>query len=404
MSRWPQTVLGDLMRPVARPERVEPDREYRLLGVRLDFGGAFLRETKLGSQSAATTLFRVRSGDFIYSRLFAWRGAFGTLGDLHDGCHVSGEFPMFAVDPERLDPAFLLDWLQRPETLQAVEATCSGSTPLTRNRFKEPHFLALRIPLPPLSEQRRIVAWLDAIAETVRKVEGLAAASASQAADIVSGHVGALLGEPDLGVSGSMQPSRWVPLGELVTDVADRPHVTPRYVEDGIPFVTALNVAPGKLTFLGAKHITEADHQAFQRRAVAESGDVLITKDGTIGQTCLVDTDRQFSFFVSVALVKPKRGILDGAFLVAVLRTPYLQRRMAACARGDMIRHLVLREIAGLPVPILSIRDQAKVARIALQLGARIGETQSEAATRNVGADRLLASALGGVLQTPASA
>src|SRR5258706_3641731 len=140
--------------PVTRAEAVRPDKESRLLGIRLDGNGPFLRETKLGTQLSATTLSLVMAGDFIYSRLFAWRGAFGTIDDALDGCYVSGEFPTFMPVPGKLDVEFLRLWFRLPVTLAAVEVDCTGSTPLTRNRFKEQFFLALQMPLPPLDEQR----------------------------------------------------------------------------------------------------------------------------------------------------------------------------------------------------------------------------------------------------------
>jgi type I restriction enzyme S subunit len=122
-----------------------------------------------------------------------------------------------------------------------------------------------------------------------------------------------------------------------------------------------LNITTGRICFGDHKFITPEDHARFQRRAKAEPGDVLISKDGTIGIPCFVDTEGPFSFFVSVALVKPKRGKLDGEFLSWVIRAPYLQERIMERSRGDMIRHLVLREIRDLTVPIPSLAGQHRI-------------------------------------------
>jgi type I restriction enzyme S subunit len=173
MTNWKPTKLADVLTPVSRPEKLDPTTEYRLLGVRLDGAGPFLRETKLGSQTPASTLSRVEAGDFIYSRLFAWRGAFGIISEDLDGCHVSGEFPTFTANPGKLDPKFLRYWFRRPTTLETVLADCTGSTPLTRNRFKEEFFLALEIPLPPVTEQRRIVARIEQLAAQIEEARRL---------------------------------------------------------------------------------------------------------------------------------------------------------------------------------------------------------------------------------------
>ncbi len=144
-------------------------------------------------------------------------------------------------------------------------------------------------------------------------------------------------------------------------DVADGPHITPSYVESGTPFITVLNITSGRIQFGNHKYVSNEDHEQFKMRAKAEKGDVLISKDGTIGIPCFVDTDREFSFFVSVALIKPKRDQLDGRFLAYVIRAPYLQARIKERSRGDMIRHLVLREIRDLMVPVPPLSRQHQI-------------------------------------------
>jgi type I restriction enzyme, S subunit len=172
-ERWPRVRLGDVLQPIRRREAVDPSKEYSLLGVRLDGKGPFLRETVAGSQTAASALNRVEPGDFIYSRLFAWRGAFGVVDPVLDGCYVSGEFPTFLPVAERIDVRFLRYWFWLPETLRRVEEDCSGSTPLTRNRYKEQFFLTLAIPLPPLAEQRRIVARIEELEARIAESQTL---------------------------------------------------------------------------------------------------------------------------------------------------------------------------------------------------------------------------------------
>jgi hypothetical protein len=68
-----------VLRRVEREEAVDASKEYRLLGIRLDGPGPFLRETVMGKQTSATKLYCVAKGDFIHSRLFAYRGAFGVI-------------------------------------------------------------------------------------------------------------------------------------------------------------------------------------------------------------------------------------------------------------------------------------------------------------------------------------
>ena len=170
---WPVVRLREVLEQIQRPTPIEPDEEYRLLGMRSQIGGPFLRETKRGSEISARTLNQVNAGDFIYSRLFAWQGSFGVIPEELDRCYVSNEFPIFAVDEARVDPRFLVFWFGLPQTQRTVEADCFGSTPGTRNRYKEEYFLKLEAPCPPFNEQQRIVAKLDKVAGLVGEAKSL---------------------------------------------------------------------------------------------------------------------------------------------------------------------------------------------------------------------------------------
>jgi len=171
--------------PTERGETVDAAKEYRLLGIRLEGQGPFLRETLMGTQTSATKLFRVTAGDFIYSRLFACRGAFGVINKELDGCYVSGEFPTFVPVPGKVDVEFLKYWFRLPTVIATVDADCSGSTPLTRNRFKENFFLKLEIPLPPLAEQRRVVERIEEMAAQIHEARTLRHQAAEEAEAIL---------------------------------------------------------------------------------------------------------------------------------------------------------------------------------------------------------------------------
>jgi len=169
MTNWPRFPISEVARPVHRKVTVDPEKSYRLLGMKSQIGGPFLRETKLGAEISASSLNQAKSGDFIYSRLFAWQGSFGVVPEQLDGAFVSGEFPLFKFDSSRVEARFLVLWFGLPTSQKIVEADCFGSTPGTRNRFKEEYFLRLAVPLPPLDEQRRIVAWFDRLQELTEK-------------------------------------------------------------------------------------------------------------------------------------------------------------------------------------------------------------------------------------------
>lgn len=99
---WDPTPLSELLTPISRAEPVLPTKEYRLLGARWYAKGLYVKDVKLGSAIRADRLYRVKHGDFVYNRLFAWKGSFAVASQHDDGCYVSNEFPCFAVDEKKL--------------------------------------------------------------------------------------------------------------------------------------------------------------------------------------------------------------------------------------------------------------------------------------------------------------
>src|SRR5690349_12432714 len=165
--------LGDVVTSVSRPESVDPEKTYRILGAHWYAGGLYTKGTLTGAEIQASRVYRVEEGDFVYNRLFAWKGSFALATRENHGCYVSNEFPCFRIRPDRLSGQYVWRYLSRTSVWDEVLGLSTGGTPTSRNRLKEEAFLAMQIPLPPLAEQRRLVERIDAVAAKVEEAKRL---------------------------------------------------------------------------------------------------------------------------------------------------------------------------------------------------------------------------------------
>jgi type I restriction enzyme S subunit len=345
---WPRVPLAEALRYRKEFVTIDDLTNYKRLRVQLHAQGVVLRDEVLGAVIKTKKQQACRSGDFVVAEIDAKVGGFGIVPDGLEGAIVSSHYFLFDVIEQNVDCKFLDYFIRTAAFRGQVEA--QGSTNYAAIRPAD--VLTYEIPLPPIEEQRRIVARIEGLAAEVEQARTLRRQATEEAEALILSRLNEMLGNPYAGLTGTASTDRWEKLAAIVDDVADGPHVTPTYAAEGIPFITVLNITSGRIDFENCKRITEDDHKKICRRAKAERGDILISKDGTIGIPCVVDTDREFSFFVSVALIKPKMDIVDSEFLVYVIKAPYLQERIKLRSRGDMIRHLVLREIRDLTVPV----------------------------------------------------
>jgi len=155
-------------------ERVEPNIEYRMAGVKWYGEGVFHRETVLGKEQSASYLYPLKPGCIIYNRLFAWKESFAVVPEDFTGLYVSNEFPQFEISSAVALTEYVYLLFTSQKLIRAVNAASIGSAAISRNRFKESDFLIFKVPIPPMPVQQKIVGhWQEAKQQKVTAEETL---------------------------------------------------------------------------------------------------------------------------------------------------------------------------------------------------------------------------------------
>ncbi len=168
---WPLVPLGEILDKSNEWVVLDPQTEYKEVTVRLWGRGVILRGVISGSQVAGSRRLRVHPREFIASRIDARNGAFGLIPAELDGAMVTNDFPVFVATKDRLLPEYL-GWLSKTRGfVESCKTASEGTT--NRVRLKEDKFTRMKIPLPPLPEQRRIVARIERLAAKIEEAREL---------------------------------------------------------------------------------------------------------------------------------------------------------------------------------------------------------------------------------------
>jgi restriction endonuclease S subunit len=299
-----------------------------------------------------------RGGDFYFSNLALPEKQYCTKGDLlymwsaTFGPHIWwGEKAIFhyhiwKIEPnERIDKNFLFYLLDAKTQEWKTAGSGMAMIHLTKAGI-EKELLCI----PPLPEQKKIAEILSGIEGVIHrrrslleKVTLLASRSFNEVIDKIA----------------TEHPIATVE--SVTTKVIDGPHLTPNYQERGVPFVTVKNISSGKLDLTNTKFITADDHADFCMRGKAEHGDILYSKDGSIGHTCVVPKEYDFSFFVSVALLKTNKELIYPEYLNAVLQSTLIKTQTELMSEGSGLKHMVLRSIKALKIPLPPLDEQIRL-------------------------------------------
>jgi len=263
-----------------------------------------------------------------------------------------------------------VDYLHRILSYYDVTKYVNGTT---RQKLTKGNAEDIRIPLPPLPEQRRIADLLSR-ADRLRRLRRVGdALSTSLLQSVFLEMFGDALNGNNLEIP-------LVPLESLCPKITDGTHVTPNYIESGVPFVSIkdLTRTPGKIDFSDVRYISREEHEKISKLSNVERDDILYTKVGSYGIAQIVDTDREFSIFVSVALLKPDKTKVLPKFLETVMNSTFVKRQADNLVSGIGVPDLHLREIKTfqIPLPPLSEQEQfmAVVQRVE-SLRGRAGES-----------------------------
>lgn len=385
-KNWPKVRLEEVLAPVSRPVRVEPTTAYSILGAHWYAKGLYIKETLSGTEIQAKNLYRVEEGDFVYNRLFGWKGSFAIASKENHNCYVSNEFPCFVVTPNRADRKYVCNYFSLPSVWDTVLSLSSGGTPTSRNRLKEEQLLKMEIPLPAIEEQQRIVNRIEILTSRVELARNMRRRISEHEIpalrDLAFSQI--LKFDPEKSTFGSWPMAR---LEEVCSVITDGTHQTPRYVDTGTPFLSAQNIKPYKFMPEVHRKVSVDDYTGYVRNTKPEMGDVLMTRVGAmIGEAAMIDRELDFAFYASLCLMKLKKNLIYPPFLVHWLNSPFGSKatREKTLGKGHSQGNLNLKLIREIKIPLPSLDEQEGLAHSLDKVLSAVnsaGELQAQVST-----------------------
>jgi len=148
------------------------------------------------------------------------------------------------------------------------------------------------------------------------------------------------------------------------------------YTDDGPFLIAGQHIRNGKIAWDKCDHISEQRYLE-SHEIILRSGDVIITKDGTIGRVARVDElPDDATINGTMMLVRPLRK-LSYRYLYHVLNGHGFQKLIDDKVSGSSIPHLFQRDMVELEVDLPSTDQQTKIAEILDTLDAAIRGTEA---------------------------
>lgn len=159
--------IGEFLTRNRNVINIQDEITYSRVTVRGSNNGVCLRDTEIGKKIGTKKQYLVNRGQFIISKIDARNGALGIIPDDLEGAIVTNDFPTFFIDNARINSHFLLLITTTKTFINFAQSCSSGTT--NRQRINIEQFLNIKIPLPSLEEQDKIVAQYNRKIELAKK-------------------------------------------------------------------------------------------------------------------------------------------------------------------------------------------------------------------------------------------
>lgn len=229
----------------------------------------------------------------------------------------------------------------------------------------------LEILLPPLEEQKRIVKNLDEKFAQLETVKANAKSNLQNAKDLLFAEL-----------TKTFEQESWetMSLQDVCTrKITDGTHQTPKYCtqeEGGYPFISSKDVTKEYIDWTKIKYIVPELHEELYKRIAPQKDDVLLAKNGTTGVAAIVEDDKVFDIYVTLAVLRPNKEIVNPRYLLAIVNSPLCKEQFNAHLKGSGVPNLHLEEIQKVIIPVPPLNEQESVVKKIENLKLKVHEIE----------------------------
>jgi type I restriction enzyme S subunit len=279
--------------------------------------------------------------------LVTCRGATcGTVNFSEPKSWITGNSMVIHPKTKDIDKKFLYRQFQYLNLLRTITGTAQPQ--ITRVPL-----MRLPILIPPLPTQHKIVEILEET-DNLRKLRQQAD---EKMKDLIPSLFVQIFGDP------ATNPKGWEikKLGNVCIKVTDGSHRTPKLLDSGYPFLTVANIGEGKFKYIDVKYISEFDYKDLVKNDCKPlKGDVLFSKDGTIGKVLVINKEEPLVILSSIAILRPNQAILNPIYLAKITESDFVVNQAKNLQSGSALRRIILKSLktAKIPLPPLPLQQE----------------------------------------------
>ncbi len=159
--------------------------------------------------------------------------------------------------------------------------------------------------------------------------------------------------------------------GVVSTPVSDGPHLTPKFVKQGVPFLSVNNLVESKIDFSNVRHISIDDHLIFSKKCKPKKGDVLLGKAASVGKVAFVETDVEFNIWSPIAMIRPSNSNFS-KYIYYCFQTRFILNQISKFTNSSSQGNIGMGDISKIIIKLPNKLEQTKIANFLSAIDSKI--------------------------------
>ncbi len=311
------------------------------------------KERKLKDVSGSYTYFS--DGDVLMAKITPCfeNGKLGIARDLRNKIGFgSSEFVVFRPTDD-LDSDYLFYFLSTDSFRESGGNVMSGA--VGHKRVPKEFIENYEIPVPPLTEQRRLVKVVDEVFEKVTKAKKNAEKNLQNSKELFESYLQSIFANPGKDWEECL-------LNDHVRFIDYRGR-TPKKTQGGLRLITAKNIKMGFLQREPEEFIDPKDYEGWMTRGIPLKGDVLFTTEAPLAMVAQLDTDEKVAFAQRTIIFQPDPKKIEQTFLKYLLLSSPFQKKIHDKGTGATVKGIKARLLKKIPIYFPSLVEQKAIVK-----------------------------------------
>ncbi len=315
------------------------------------------------NEELARSSSRIKQGDILFAGSGETKEEIGKCVAFLDDCEAYAGGDIVILSPNGVDSMFL-GYLLNSENIQKQKSSKGQGDAVVH--IHASHLTKIRIPLPPLSEQKAIAEVLSDIDNLIQSIEK----QIEKKRLIKQGAIQKLF----------IPQPRWEKrrIKDVVSvPVTDGPHETPTFLRTGVPFLSVNNLIDNKIDWRDLRFISKEDDARFSLKCKPQRNDLLLGKAASVGKIAIVETNLDFNIWSPLALMRLKEEYFP-KFLYYSFQTKSALNQIGFFTNSSSQGNIGMGEIEKLEFCFPSYVEQIQTATIFSDMDSAINGLQKK--------------------------